>query len=276
MGWEGEQSYYISATAEQAVALTLIAEAFFKNEVGENTKDVERRIYCGTYRVIDESRAAEITHGQSLYEAGHVNRIVMTPHGPRVKHKALATNPQALPKQELVGIVFPFAYQTAGDWYQPISFVFARELTPRLADRPWRLVTAVPFVADGGGDDWLPYKQEQTTYNLWNMGLLGDFGNSFWPEGLIIQPTVVVGTRDGCRISLRRRSPYMVTEFLYFVQHHLGIVFDTEPDVTTTVENDFRSNWEADFKAGNCFNDNPERVEFWRRAFGVGEPHGKI
>ncbi len=54
------------------------------------------------------------------------------------------------------------------------------------------------------------------------------------------------------------------------------IVFDSEPDVTTTVENDFRSNWEADFKADNCFNDNPERVEFWSQAFGVGEPHGKI
>lgn len=271
MGWDGEQSYYMSVTAEQAAALVCMAEAFWRNPGGASDKGFESRIYCDSYRTIEESWVAAVTNGRTLYEVGYPDRISMTPDGPHIMRNALKISLQNIPVRKLVGIIFPFIYADYGI-YQPVSFVFAQESVTRSPDRPWRLVTAVPFVANFGGADWTPCEQEQLDDSLWEMGLLHGLGTSFWPEDLIIQPSVVIGTRDGCRISLRKDYPSMVTAFLHFAQHQLRIVCDSEPNVDTTVEKDFRPDWEHDFKADRCFNDDPERIKLWRQAFGIIDP----
>jgi len=272
MGWYGEQTYYMSVDSEQAAALVLMAESYFGRPGGVSRSGCECRIFGGTYRTVRETWLAEITGGQRLVDAGYPSRIVLTPGGPRTMQQLIEVAPGVLPTQSLVGIVYPYIYRGDYDVLHPVSFVFAREVARREKDKSWRLVSAVPFVANWSGPEWPGHGRDDLSDRLWDAGELRDIGKSFWPEAQVIPPTTVVGTRDGCYIELRKQYPSTVTAFIHFAQHQLHIDCDSVPNVDTTVTNDFRPDWELDFDADLCFDASPERVAYWRHAFGLDAP----
>lgn len=259
MGWWGEQGYYISATGEQAAALVIMAEAFWR------TEGRECRIFDGDYRIVDGSRVAHITRGRKPSAAGYPNRIIMTQNGPKTLQNLLAVPMSELPRQPLAGVVFPFIYSCEGIW-QPLSFIFTRELRPNLPDKPWRLVTAIPFVANYAGPEWPGFGREDLGHDHCGPNVFWDLGRTYWPEGQTIPQTAVVAVMDGCNISLRKNYPSMVTAFIHFAQHQLHIACESVPNVDEEVET-FRSGWEQDFQVARCFGADPERVEFWQQAF---------
>ena len=261
------QSYYMSVSTEQAAALVLMAESFWGTPKGASEDGSKSRIFSGTYRTFDENWVAEITHGREPRESGYPHKIVMTPDGPRTMQKLLELARSVLPMQTLVGIVFPFVYWGAYTT-NPLSFVFARECAPYSIDKPWRLMTAVPFVANWGCE-WAGYGRDDLSHTLWDMELLHDLGKSYWPEDQIIPPTVVTAIRDGCRVAQYESFPSMVTAFIYFAQHQLHIECDSVPNVDEVVKNDFNPDWELGFAANRCFDPNPGRLAYWSQAFGI-------
>ncbi len=264
MGWTGYQSYYMSITPDQAAALVTMAEACFGKPGGPSKDGLSSHIFHGTYRTIDDNWVAKITGGRSLRDAGYPHRIVLTADGPRTMQRVLEVAPNNLPLVELVGIVFPFGYH--GEYcYQPVSFVFAR--TPGLCepDQPWRLMTAVPFTAP-----WLDATPpEEASNRLWDMGFLHELGDAYWPREHLIQPTIVIGLREGCEVSLSKQNPDWLTGFIYFAQHKLQIECKSVPDVTKSLERDYPRSWEFEFQPERCFNADASRFKFWQEAFSI-------
>ena len=110
MGWNGEQSYYMSVTSEQAVALVLMAKAFWgKRRGGED--GCESRSFFGTYRTFDPRWYDEILRGPSPYEplAPHPINLMVGDDANSIQ-ELVEVAPHALPVQSLAGIVFPYAY----------------------------------------------------------------------------------------------------------------------------------------------------------------------
>jgi hypothetical protein len=266
--WYFGQSYYMSVSTEQAAALVLMAESFWGTPNGASENGSKSRIFSGTYRTFDENWVAGITRGRDPRESGYPHGIVMTPDGPSTMQKLLEIAPSTLPMQTLVGILFPSAYRSEYCAH-PVSFVFARELAPHSTDKPWRLKTAVPFVANWGDREWAGYGRDDLCHTLWDMELLHDLGKSFWPEDQIVPPTVVTAIRDGCRVAQYESFPSMVTAFIYFAQHQLHIECDSVPNVDEVVNNDFKPDWELGFAANRCFDPDPGRLAYWSQAFGI-------
>jgi hypothetical protein len=278
MGWNCNQGFWMNVTAAQAAAIVLMAESFFGKPGGAREDGMESRIFCGSYKTAEENRIAEITGGRDINKGTKdLDRIVMTPDGARVMHNALNSSLEDIPVQKLAGIIFPYAYDA------PLSFVFVHDMLSSSADRQWRLVTAVPFIENRGEAELTPNEQEHSDY-FWSMHMLGVLGTSYWPKEQMIQPSVVVvGVWDGCRI-WSEYSMDQLTAFIYLAKHQLHLVCDSDPDVDTLVKDDFRDylditmvkynsqhDWEVDSKLEQCFNSEPERVAFWRKAFEVDE-----
>ena len=272
MGWWGEQSFFMNVSAEQGVALVAMAESFFRGDEKDpwifSERPHEQWVFAENYQIYDHDWIAEATRDRNLWDAGYPNRIVMTKRGARTLQNLLEVPMQDLPTQPLVGVVFPFRYSCEQLW-QPLAFVFRRELMPNMPDKPWRLVTAVPYVANWAGPEWPGFGREDL--DDCPCSLEHQLGRAYWPDEETIPPTAVIAVRDGCNIALRKHHPEMVTAFIYFAQYQLHITCDSVPNVDEFIEANFRPDWEQDFPVASCFDVDPARLEFWRKAFGMHE-----
>ena len=244
MAWYGTQQYQGDATAEQAHAFNVMAEAYFSSRINSRVRDGDarkvRRIFDGTYQVADE---CSMNTGQIEWRA-----------------------------KRLTGIVFPRKLHSEFG-YQPISFVFASNLDTNVAERNFSLVTGVPYVLNKE----IPFKVIEG--NIVKANLEGAYHSSFysatglwtlyWPTNPIIDESSRIVLKSGCDISLRKHYPSEVTAFIYFAKHQLGLQLFTDPDVDDTVRNDFRRDWELDFDVKSCFNAGQDRVAYWERAFNL-------
>ena len=168
----------------------------------------------------------------------------------------------------MVGIAFPYAWRDEfGD--EPLSFVFLREPTPRDPEKPWRLVTAIPFVLEGEVPPAELSEPEGPLRIFTRSRLCDRLGHLYWPAKPFVEPGTTLSLVDGCEISLRKRHPELLTAFLHVAGHQLGVAVESRPPVDEFIRDYFREDWEKDFPVARCYDVIPERVSYWSKAFGV-------